>query len=104
MEKDLQLKSLKEEALNYEYKGIFNIADLPKVSINMKVEERQGVTKDGKLFNFKVIQINGQYYRVPLSVLKSLKAILEHNPNLKEFKVKKSGEGLNGTQYTTIPL
>jgi len=35
--------------------------------------------------------------------LKSLKAILEENPNLKDFKVKKSGTGMS-TEYTVIPL
>ena len=41
--------------------------------------------------------------RVPRTVLKSLKAIREEKPDLQEFKVKRSGEGLK-TVYTVITL
>jgi len=96
-------KSLKDTALAYESKSVGNIADLPKVTTALKVEDREGTNDEGKTFQYKVIVVDGQEYRVPASVLKSLKAILDDNPELQEFKVKKSGTGMN-TEYTVIPL
>jgi hypothetical protein len=68
------MAKLKDEAMAYESKLTKNIADL-----------------------------DGEKYRVPNSVLKQLKVLLEDNPDLKKFKVKKSGVGLN-TDYTVIPI
>jgi len=96
-------KTLKEEAQTYESHSVGNIADLPKVSIELQTEDREGTNEEGKTFSYKVITFDGEEYRVPASVLKSLKAILEDNPNLKSFKVKKTGKGL-ATEYTVIPL
>ena len=96
-------KSLKEAAKAYESHSVGNIADLPKVSTELVIEDREGVNEEGKTFVYKVITIDGQEYRVPASVLKSLKAILEDNPDLKTFKVKKTGTGM-ATEYTVIPL
>jgi hypothetical protein len=95
-------KSLKEVAKAYESHSVGNIADLPKVSTDLVVEDREGVN-EGKTFSYQVIVVDDMEYRVPASVLKSLKAILEDNPDLKTFKVKKTGEGMN-TAYTVIPL
>jgi hypothetical protein len=99
----MEQKTLKDLAKTYESHSVGNIADLPKVSIEFSVEDREGTNEEGKNFSYKVIVIDGQEYRVPASVLKSLKAILEDNPNLKTFKVKKTGQGM-GTEYTVIPL
>jgi len=99
----MEQKTLKDTAIAYESRSIGNIADLPKVSINLLIEEREGINDEGKTFSYKVIVFEGQEYRVPASVLKSLKAILGDNPNLKFFKVKKTGQGMN-TEYTVIPL
>jgi hypothetical protein len=54
-------------------------------------------------FTLKVATIGDEKYRIPVSVLKNLKSILEVKPNLKTFRVKKSGSGMN-TEYTVIPL
>ena len=97
------MANLKETAQAYESKATKNIADLPKVSTALSVEDRKGTNEDGKEFSYKVVMIDQEEYRVPASVLKSLKAILEENPNLKDFKVKKSGTGMS-TEYTVIPL
>lgn len=96
-------KTLKEEAMAYESKSIGNISELPKVSTDLKVLDREGVNEEGKTFKYQVVIVDDQEYRVPASVLKNLKSILEDNPNLKSFKVKKAGEGLK-TVYTVIPL
>ena len=99
----MEQKTLKDSALAYESKSVGNIADLPKVSTDLKVDDREAMNEEGKPFSYKVVIIDGQEYRVPASVLKSLKAILDDNPNLKTFKVKKTGTGL-ATEYTVIPL
>ena len=99
----MEQKTLKQEAQDYESHSVGNIAELPKVSTDLVTEDREGTNDEGKTFQYKVITFEGQSYRVPASVLKSLKAILEDNPNLKTFKVKKNGTGL-ATEYTVIPL
>lgn len=97
------MASIMDNAKNYEAPKTKNIADLEVVRTDAEIVER--VFKEGTADEFKieVIIVNGEDYRVPATVLKSLKAILEDKPELKAFKVKKSGDGLN-TSYTVIPL
>lgn len=93
------MATIKEEAIGFESKSkVKNISDLPSVDTNLVVHNEDNVE-----FPYKYVELNGDRYRVPTSVLSSLKAILEENPALKKFKVKKSGEGMN-TEYTVIPL
>lgn len=93
------MATIKEEAIGFESKSkIKNISDLPSVDTNLVL-----LNEDNVEFPYKYIEHNNERYRVPTSVLSSLKAILEENPALKKFKVKKSGEGMN-TEYTVIPL
>ena len=94
---------LNEEATAYEPPQTKNIADLEVVMTDVEVEDRDGLDKENKKFFYKVVVIEGEDYRVPNSVLKALKAILEEKPDLKAIKVKKTGEGLN-TEYTVVPL
>jgi len=97
---------LNEEAQAYEPKQTKNISELDKVPVDIELEddsfdfEENGKTKT---VHQKVIVINGEKYKFPLSVLASLKEHLIENPSLKAFKVRKSGEGLK-TKYTLIPL
>jgi hypothetical protein len=99
----MEQKTLKDSALTYEGKSTKNIAELPKVSTALLLENREGINSEGKTFAYQVIVVDGQDYRVPVSILRSLKVVLEDNPNLKEFKVKKTGQGMD-TDYTLIPL
>ncbi len=85
-----------------------NIADLPEVSTDLELvddtfefEDKNGNTKE---VNQKVIVVKNEKYRVPVSVIQQLKVILEDNPNLKKFKVKKSGSTKDDTRYQVIPL
>ena len=93
-----QMASLKEEAKGYEPKHTLNIADLDVVSVDVEIQSENDVE-----FPYKYVEIDGQRYRVPASVIASLSALLEDNPNLTKVKVKKSGEGMK-TNYTVIPL
>lgn len=96
--------SLKDSALAYIAPArTKNICDLSKVSTALSLERKSGKSKDGEEYVIDYIVVDNEQYRVPASVLKSLKLILEDNPNLKEFKVKKTGTGLE-TEYTVIPL
>ena len=101
------MAKLIDEAKAYESKQTKNIADLDVVSVDLDVEDDEFETEDEK-GNLKVVKqkvaiINKERYRVPNSVLKQLKVLLEDNSNMKKFKVKKTGQGLN-TDYTVIPL
>lgn len=90
--------TIKETAQNYEPPTLKNIADLSKVSVELNVLEE----KDAE-YPYMYVLVDGERYVVKKTVLTSLKMILEENPNLKEFKVKREGEGLK-TKYTVIPL
>jgi hypothetical protein len=96
-------QSIKESAKAYVPKQTKNISELPVVSVDLLVQSDEGQDKDGKKFNYDFIEVNGERYRVPGKVLNDLKQVLIEKPNLKTFKVKKQGAGLN-TQYTVIQL
>ena len=95
--------SIGEAAKEYETATTANIADLDKVSTASEITTK--VFKEGTEdeFKIKVINVNGTDYRVPFIVLSNLKAILEEKQDLKFFKVKKEGTGMN-TRYTVITL
>lgn len=93
------MASLSEEAKNFESRAkVNNIADLQSVSTDLEVKEEVEAE-----FPYKYVVVEGSKYKVPTSVLASLRAILEENKDLKKFKVKKTGEGME-TRYTVIPL
>ncbi len=91
--------SLKDEAKQHEPKAkVKNISELPSVETDLAVLKETEVE-----FPYSYIEVDGERYKVPASVLASLKVILEENQDLKKIKVKKSGEGMD-TRYTVIPL
>lgn len=98
------MTSIKEQAEAFMPKQTKNIAELPQISIEMDLKNGEGTDKDGNSFKYKFIEINGEEYRVPGIVLGQIKDILSENPNMKMFKVKRTGEGKTGTRYTVIPL
>ena len=97
------MATLKEEAQTFEPKQTKNIADLPEVSTDFQVIRKVGKDNNGVEFQYMCLEINGLEYRLPGKVLGDLKIILKENPNLKRFKVVKTGTGLE-TRYTVIPL
>ena len=98
-----KMSSIKEAAELYVAPQTLNIADLDKVDVNMDTAVRTFKEGTDDEFSITVAIIEGLDYRIPPSVLGALKEILEEKPDLKYFKVKKKGEGLN-TKYTVIPL
>lgn len=99
----LEMATLKEMANDYKSPETKNIADLKSVSVDIEITEVTRMKTDGEEFTLNLIEVNGEEYRVPNSVLKQLKAQLEIKPNAKEFAVQKSGTGLN-TEYTVVLL
>ena len=97
------MDTIKDKANQYEPPTTKNISELEKIPTDIAVEEREFNRQDGSSFKVDVITIGGEDYRLPTSVLKTLKEILKEKPELKEFKVSKTGEGLK-TVYTVIPL
>ncbi len=91
--------TIKDTAKDYEPKAkVKNISELQSVSTDLNVFEDEEAE-----YPYQYIEVGGERYKVPASVLGNLKAILEENPELKKFKVKKTGEGMD-TRYTVIPL
>lgn len=98
------MASLKDTALSYEPESkVKNIAELPQISIDFELKEMEAIDNDGKPFKYKYLEVNGEKFRVPGSVIGMIKDLLTENKNLKTFKVKRTGEGLK-TRYTVIPL
>lgn len=91
-------------AKTYETTSIRNISELKEVDTNVKIESREAVDREGKPFKYKVIIVEGVEFRVPNSVLGSLKAILEKKPNLKKFSVSRTGKDKDNTKYVVIPM
>ncbi len=96
-------KTFKEKAQEYESPKAKNIVELDKIDVNVPVIEKTYKEGSDDEFTLNVLEESDGDYRVPDSVLKDLKVILEDNPSLKYFKVRKSGEGMK-TKYTVIPL
>ena len=97
------MTTLKEYATSYEPKRTKNIADLEAVSISNEIKTDVRKNKDGDEYSISYIVSLGEEYRVPNSVIEQLQAILLEKPDLKTFKVRKKGEGLN-TSYTVVQL
>lgn len=96
------MSKLSEEALTYTAPTTKNISELETVDVNADVKERTAGEGENA-FTYKYIEVEGEEYRVPASVLKQLKAQLEANPKITKIRVTKEGTGMK-TVYTVIPL
>ena len=91
--------TIKDESTNYKAASkVKNISELPEVDVNLVILEEPEAE-----FPYRYIEVNGERYKMPTSVLANLKAILAFNPNLKKFRVQKQGEGMD-TRYFVVPL
>ncbi len=99
---------IEEFVKTYESKTTKNISELTEVLTNLDLQddEFEFTDKEGneKTVKQKVIVVNDEKYRVPISVIQQLKVMIEDNPAIKKFKVKKTGEGKDNTRYTVIPI
>lgn len=97
--------NLKEALDNLESGSMKNISELAEIKVadvDLKEETRQD--KDGNDYTVKYIEIGGEEYRVPYTVLAQLKDIMERKPNLESFSVSRKGTTKEDTRYTVIPL
>jgi hypothetical protein len=92
------MATLKEKALSYEPPKTRVISDLDHVSADAEVK-----TFEGTDFSYDYVEVEGEKYRVPGIVQKHMKAQLEADPSIKEFRVLKEGEGMR-TSYTVMPV
>ena len=105
------MTTLKEKATAYEPKKTLNIADLDKVDLSWKMEDRQGTSikqdADGKDFEetyqYKVMIVNSIEYRVPNTVIEEIQKMLKLVPELQFINVEKTGSGYS-TKYTVEKL
>lgn len=97
------MSSLKDFAKSYEPKQMGNIADLKVVDTSVEIKTETRKDKDNADYIVSFIVVNGQEFRVPMSIIEQLKAIIESKPDLKTFKVNKTGTGM-GTKYQVIAL
>jgi len=97
------MANIRDSAKAFMPKQTKNIADLDKVNLDWSIEDRKGKDKNGKDFEYKVVVKDGEEYRIPDSVLNSLKTIIECNPMQQWVKVVKKGTGMS-TEYTVIQI
>jgi len=103
-EGEKKMESIKTAAQNYKQQVTKNISELPEVNIEtMQLEDREAMDNENKPFSYKVVVVNGEEYRVPGSVIGSIKGILDKKPTLKRISVSKTGSGMQ-TRYMVIPL
>ena len=83
-----------------------NISELDVIDYkNVEIfHDGKGMNEDGAEYTYSYLLVNKERYRVTSGVIKQLKDMLEANPNLSKFRVKKSGEGKLGTKYQVIPI
>ena len=96
------MANIKQEAQAYEPPQTLNIADLDRVSVELELKDGEGKNNKDETFTYKFIVVDGKQYRVAGTVIGQLKEILKKMPDLQEFSVLKSGEGL-ATKYQVIP-
>lgn len=97
----IKMPTIKEQANSYTPKAMKNITELQTISTDLVIYH-QDIDNEHD-FECNYIEVNNLRYRLPDSILKSLKEILKKKPTLKNFSVTKSGEGKQ-TTYTVIPL
>ena len=92
--------SIKEEAINSKtVSKVKNISELQVIDVDFLLQYEEATE-----FPYKFIEVNGVRYRIPKSVLDNLRIMLEDNPQMKKFKVKRTGTTKDDTRYTVIPL
>ncbi len=96
--------TIKDSAQKYEPKRMKNIADLEVVRVDTAfIENEKRKDQNGENYTVSYFIQDDEEYRTPGSVLEQLKSIIESRPELKTFKVKKTGEGKQ-TKYQVIAL
>lgn len=96
--------SIKEAAKEYEPNTFKNVSVLESIDVDAEVKEEKKQNSEGEDYTVKYIEVDGEKYRVPFTVLRDLKSILTKKPDLKSFCVSRVGTTKEDTKYTVIPL
>ena len=64
------MATIKEDAMAYKPQQTKNIAELDSVPTDIETVEKDYTDSEGKPFTVRVVTIDGEDYRVPVSVLK----------------------------------
>jgi hypothetical protein len=88
------MTTIGEFADKYEPAKKGNVTDLAEVSVNLELHEQTGKNNEGKEYKYKFIKIGESEYRVPSTVIEQVKAMRKLRPDMKTFKVTKTGSGL----------
>ncbi len=97
------MANIKETARAFVPKITKNVADMLVLDLELPIEHRTALDKENKQFEYDVVVKDGEDYRIPSSVLNSIKTILEAKPTQKTVRVVKKGSGMN-TEYTVVQL
>ncbi len=95
--------NFKETAQAYEPKKTPVISELEAVSLASPMTKTSGTDDKGKTFEYFVVNVSGEDYRVPNSVVEQVQTLLEEKPDTKTIKVIKKGEGM-ASKYTVVIL
>lgn len=95
--------NLKDFTKAYEPQKTHNIAELQAVSTDIEVNEEVRKNAEGEDYNLIYTVIDNEEYRIPTSVLIQLKTLLDAKPDLKQFKVLRTGKNML-TKYQVIQL
>ena len=103
-----QKTTIKDLAMQESTRTYKRIEDFQAISIHNEISDRTVMTSNGKEFTFKEISLYDEDMdtiygvRIPSSVIRGIRVLLEDNPDLEYFRVLKSGEGIN-TRYSVLP-
>lgn len=96
-------QTIRDASLTYKPKAEeLNISELDSIPVDIKVWDKPKKKQDGTPYVIKVFELEGKLYRMPLTVLRDLKAMLGKKPHIQTFAVLKEGEG-NESHYTVMP-
>lgn len=94
----------KTAAINYEPPKLKTVCELEAFSISADLQAKEGLdNKTNKPYNYYVLNLAGEDYKVPGPVLNQIKEILKLKPDAKTFKASKQGTGFQ-TRYTVVVL
>ena len=82
-----------------------NASELDVINISSEIlHDGKGMNEEGEEYTYSYLLINNEKYRITSGVIKQLKDMLQANPTMTKFKIKKSGEGKTGTKYMVLPI
>lgn len=96
------MATLRETAQAYEPPQTQNIAKLEKIPVDLDLQDGEGRNKDGAVFKYKYIVVEGVSYRVPGSVIGGIKSVLKKMPHVRYVTIDREGDGIN-TRYHVMP-